>query len=97
MSNEIDVKEIEDKVNGVLSEINDGSLFEIEFERFHIWPMTDLYFKGARKNPPYGVHGQPENDPCFNSYWSNPLLNNIKYRRQSAKKRSISTVIISDT
>ena len=57
ISDYIVVKNVEDKVNVVLSEINDGSLFEIEFERFHLRPMSDLYFKGGLKNLPYGVQG----------------------------------------
>lgn len=48
---------VEDKINTVLSEINDGNLFDMEFDRFHIRPLKDVYFNGAVQNLSYGLHG----------------------------------------
>ena len=53
----IDEPRVEDKINTVLSEINDGNLFDMEFDRFHIRPLKDVYFNGAVQNLSYGLHG----------------------------------------
>jgi putative ABC transport system permease protein len=48
---------LESKINDVLSEINDGNLFNTIFTRFNIRPLRDIYFHGALQNLDYGLHG----------------------------------------
>ncbi|HLF35644.1 MAG TPA: ABC transporter permease [Cyclobacteriaceae bacterium] len=57
MNDEIDDSQVEEKINNVLTEINDGNLFDIEFKHFHIRPLKDIYFSGAIQNLQYGLHG----------------------------------------
>lgn len=57
MTGPIDEKQVEEKINNVLSEINDGELVDTQFERFHIRPMKDLYFDGGTQKLSYGLHG----------------------------------------
>ena len=47
LSDEVDPDPIENKINQVLAEINDGTLISVEFERFTIRPLKDVYFKGS--------------------------------------------------
>jgi putative ABC transport system permease protein len=48
---------VEKKINGVLAEINDRSLFDIEFAQFRIRPLRDIYFEGSLQNLQYGLQG----------------------------------------
>ncbi|MFC2126502.1 ABC transporter permease [Bacteroidota bacterium] len=48
---------VEEKINDVLAEINDGNLINIVFNNFHICPLKDVYFKGAITNLDYSKHG----------------------------------------
>jgi putative ABC transport system permease protein len=57
MTGTIDEKQVEDKINTALSEINNGSLFDTEFKHFHIRPMEDLYLDGVVQTLAYGLHG----------------------------------------
>jgi putative ABC transport system permease protein len=57
LSDKIDPGFIKEKINNVLAEINDVSLFMIEFEEFHILPLQDIYFKGSTPNLQYGKQG----------------------------------------
>ncbi|HLF33793.1 MAG TPA: FtsX-like permease family protein [Cyclobacteriaceae bacterium] len=57
MNDEIDEKQVEEKINKVLTEINDGNLFDLEFKHFHLSPLKDIYFSGSVQNLPYGLHG----------------------------------------
>lgn len=57
MTDKIDRPLVEDKINDVLREINDGSVFDLEFKRFHLTPLKDVYFKGNVHNLQYGLHG----------------------------------------
>lgn len=45
------------KINDVLTEINDGNLFNTVFALFHVRPLRDIYFYGALQNLDYGLHG----------------------------------------
>jgi len=57
MADKIDMPQVENKINDVLREINDGSLFDLEFNRFHLTPLKDVYFKGNVRNLQYGLLG----------------------------------------
>jgi putative ABC transport system permease protein len=57
MTGPIDKKQAEDKINKVLSEINDGKLVDTKFERFHIRPLKEIYFDGEVKKLSYGLNG----------------------------------------
>jgi len=57
LSDKIDPGFIKEKINNVLAEINDVSLFMIEFKEFHILPLKDIYFKGSTPNLQYGKQG----------------------------------------
>lgn len=48
---------VEKKINGVLAEINDRSLFDIEFAQFRIRPLRDIYFEGSLQHLQYGLQG----------------------------------------
>lgn len=57
MTADADKDLVEKKINDVLTEINDGILFDIEFEYFKIRPLRDIYFRGSVQNLQYGLHG----------------------------------------
>ena len=57
MADDVDKALVENKINKVLSEINDGSLIDIQFKNFHIRPLKDIYFDGNVQNLSYGLHG----------------------------------------
>lgn len=57
LSDKIDPGFIKEKINNVLAEINDVSLFMIEFQEFHILPLGDIYFNGSTSNLQYGKLG----------------------------------------
>jgi putative ABC transport system permease protein len=57
MTDQMDEQKVEEKINEVLSEINDGKLVDTEFDRFHIRPLKDLYFDGEVQKLSYGRHG----------------------------------------
>lgn len=57
ITDQMDEKQVEDKINEVLSEINDGKLVDTKFETFHIRPLKDLYFDGEVQKLSYGLHG----------------------------------------
>lgn len=57
MKGKIDDRQVEDKINEELNEINDGKLVDTEFRRFHIRPLKDLYFGGEVQKLSYGLHG----------------------------------------
>ncbi len=57
MSDKIDESAVENKINNVLSEINDGELFDMQFKHFHIRPLKDIYFNGSLQYLNYGLHG----------------------------------------
>ena len=57
LSDKTDPGFIKEKINNVLAEINDVSLFMIEFREFHILPLKDIYFKGSTANLQYGKQG----------------------------------------
>ncbi|MEX2234306.1 MAG: ABC transporter permease [Cyclobacteriaceae bacterium] len=48
---------VEKKINGVLVEINDRRLFDIEFAQFRIRPLREIYFEGSLQNLQYGLQG----------------------------------------
>jgi len=49
---------MEEKINKALSEINDGiNLTNVKFDRFHLRPLSDLYFDGEVQKLSYGLHG----------------------------------------
>ena len=56
MTDNIDKKHTEEKINQELKDIN-GTLFDTEFRRFHIRALSDLYFDGNATNYSYGLHG----------------------------------------
>jgi putative ABC transport system permease protein len=57
MTDNIDEKHTEEKINQELRDIN-GRLFDTEFKRFHIRAFRDLYFDGNVVNQSsYGLHG----------------------------------------
>lgn len=58
---------IEEKINNVLAEINDVSLFMIEFQEFHMLPLKDIYFKGSTANLQYGKQGNLKLVQTFNA------------------------------
>ena len=53
----INEKIVEDKINKELTEFTDGKLIDTEFKRFHIRPLRDLYFDGEVQKLSYGLHG----------------------------------------
>ena len=57
MTDGIDKALTEKKINDVLMEINDGILFDIDFEYFQIRPLADIYFHGSLQNLQYGLQG----------------------------------------
>ena len=57
MTDGIDKELTEKKINDVLMEINDGILFDIDFEYFQIRPLGDIYFQGSLQNLQYGLQG----------------------------------------
>lgn len=57
LSDKTDPGFIKEKINDVLAEINDVSLFMIEFQEFHILPLRDVFFKGSTANLQYGKQG----------------------------------------
>ena len=48
---------IKEKINNVLAEINDVSLFMIEFVEFQLLPLKDIYYSGSTANLQYGKQG----------------------------------------
>jgi putative ABC transport system permease protein len=48
---------LEVKINEVLKEINNGKVFNLEFQRFHMRSLSDLYLDGETKLGSYGIHG----------------------------------------
>lgn len=56
MSDKIDEKLTEEKINKELKPIN-GKLFDTEFKHFRIRALSDLYFDGYLPIEPYGLHG----------------------------------------
>lgn len=57
MTEKVDEREVEDKINKALSEINDGSLIDNVFQRFHIRALKELYLDGDVQFLSYGLHG----------------------------------------
>jgi putative ABC transport system permease protein len=57
ISEKSDTQIIEEKVNKVLAEINDGKLFNVEFEHFNVRPLKEIYFEGSLNILDYGLHG----------------------------------------
>jgi putative ABC transport system permease protein len=57
ITDKIDEAFVEKKINGVLTEINDGNLFDTEFREFRLRPLKDIYFYGALQNLDYAFHG----------------------------------------
>jgi putative ABC transport system permease protein len=57
MTEGINEKIVEDKINKELKEFNDGKLVDTEFKHFHIRPLRDLYFNGEVQKLSYGLHG----------------------------------------
>ena len=56
-TDQIDESFVETKINGVLTEINDGNLFDTEFQEFRLRPLKEIYFHGALQNLDYAFHG----------------------------------------
>lgn len=56
-ADKIDEAFVEKKINGVLAEINDGNLFDTEFQEFRLRPLKEIYFYGALQNLDYAFHG----------------------------------------
>jgi putative ABC transport system permease protein len=56
-ANDVDVMNVEKKINEVLKEINDGKLFNTVFKQFRLRPLKEIYFYGALQNLDYGLHG----------------------------------------
>ncbi|HEY5916017.1 MAG TPA: ABC transporter permease, partial [Chryseolinea sp.] len=56
-TDKIDEAFVEKKINGVLTEINDGNLFDTEFQEFRLRPLKEIYFHGALQNLDYAFHG----------------------------------------
>jgi putative ABC transport system permease protein len=52
-----DPVQVEEKINNILAEINDGSLINIIFDGFHLHPLNDIYFNGSTANLQYGKQG----------------------------------------
>jgi putative ABC transport system permease protein len=50
-------RDLEQKISGVLSVINNGKLFDTVFKTFRLRPLEDIYFHGALQSLDYGVHG----------------------------------------
>lgn len=57
MANGADPAFVEEKINKALAEINDGNLFDIEFQHFQLRPLSDLYFDQSVQKLPYGLRG----------------------------------------
>jgi putative ABC transport system permease protein len=57
MAENVDQGHVEEKINNVLAEINDGNLINIIFKGFHIRPLKDVYFKGTTTSLQYGKQG----------------------------------------
>ncbi|HEX6224775.1 MAG TPA: ABC transporter permease, partial [Chryseolinea sp.] len=57
MTDQVDHAIVEEKINEILAEINDGNLFNTIFQRFKIRPLKDIYFSGALQNLDYSRHG----------------------------------------
>ena len=56
-ANEIDENLLNKKINEVLTEINDGNLFDTEFKQFHLRALKEIYFYGSLQKLDYGLHG----------------------------------------
>jgi putative ABC transport system permease protein len=56
----VDKKIVEKKINDVLTEINDGNLFDTKFVEFKLRPLKHIYFHGAVQKLDYGLHGSFE-------------------------------------
>ncbi len=56
-TDKIDKAFVDKKINDVLTEINDGNLFDTEFKEFRLRPLKEIYFYGALQNLDYGFHG----------------------------------------
>lgn len=57
MTSGADAAFVEKKINQVLAEINDGKLFDIEFDHFQIRPLRDVYFDHSVQKLQYGLQG----------------------------------------
>ena len=57
LSNKADSQFIKEKINHVLEEINDVSLFMIEFQEFDLLALGDVYFNGSTANLQFGKQG----------------------------------------
>ena len=57
MADKIDEAFVEEKINTVLAEINDGHFFDTKFKAFRLRPLKKIYFDGALENLDYGSHG----------------------------------------
>ncbi|MEX2233935.1 MAG: ABC transporter permease [Cyclobacteriaceae bacterium] len=57
MTGDVDRVLMEKKINAVLTDINDGILFDIEFKYFQLRALSDIYFRGTVQNLQYGLHG----------------------------------------
>jgi putative ABC transport system permease protein len=52
-----EVHRVEEKINSLLSEINDGSLMAIEFNRFQLQALKNLYLNSTATMQVFGEHG----------------------------------------
>jgi putative ABC transport system permease protein len=57
LNENVDHKKVENKINKVLAEINEGNLFDIIFKGFRLRQLKDLYFNGSSTNMQYGKQG----------------------------------------
>jgi putative ABC transport system permease protein len=57
LAENVDHNRVEEKINNVLAEINDGILINVIFKGFRILPLKDIYFKGSKANLQYGKQG----------------------------------------
>ena len=46
LGDNMDQESVEEKINQVLAEINDGIMISVKFDKFTVRPLKDVYFKG---------------------------------------------------
>jgi putative ABC transport system permease protein len=49
--------QLENKINAVLADFNNGVNISVLFKRFHLRSLRDIYFNGNLHNLTYGLHG----------------------------------------
>jgi len=57
ISEKVDKDIIGEKINNVLSAINDGVLIDTKIKRFHLQPLKEIYFDEGVHYFSYGLHG----------------------------------------